>query len=99
MLSEVLDYAVTVDQLDIVNLVSFEMLVRFMQHQEAEVKKKMESRKEFDSGIYYLGRNRKTAGTLICPALVEFAAKRASEGYQILKEQRKAAEERKMAKK
>lgn len=99
MLSEIYDYAITIDQLDVVNLVSMELLVRFLQHVESEVKKRQEASKDVDNSVYFLGRTRKTGGALICPLLVSFAAERATEDYRILKEQRKAAEERKLAKK
>ena len=83
--------------MDVVNLVSMELLVRFLQYTESEVKKRQESQKAFNS-VYFLGRHRKTGGALVSPALTAFAAERASEDYKILKEQRKAAEEKKLSK-
>ena len=56
MLSEIYDYAITVDQMDVVNLVSMELLVRFLQYTESEVKKRQESQTDFDNSVYFLGR-------------------------------------------
>ena len=99
MLSEIYELAVTYDQLDTVNCASMEMLLRYMQNTEAEVKKAQESKKDFDSSVYYLGRSRRTGGALVSPELTKWGADRASADYAILKEQRKIMDERKLAKK
>jgi hypothetical protein len=99
MLAEILELAVCVDQLDVSNLSCFEILLRHTQMIEAEVKKSAESKKEYDVSEYYLGRTRRTGGALVCPDLVKWVAERAGADSNILKEQRKAAEERRLAKK
>jgi hypothetical protein len=76
-----------------------EALLRHKQSTEAEVKKSRESKQDFDSSVYYLGRSRRTGGALICPELTKWGAERASADYAILKEQRKITEERKLVKK
>ena len=99
VLSEIYEYMLTYDQLDVVNLASAECLLRHMQMTEAKVKKVQESKKEYDANEYYLGRSRRTGGALVCPALTKWVAEKASSDSAILKEQRKATEERKIPKK
>ena len=99
LLSELFELAMTYDQLDISNLAMTEAVSRHMQHVEFEVKKKVEAKKGVDSSEYYLGRSRKPGGNLLNPALQKHIAERASRDSAILKEQRKAAEERELLKK
>jgi hypothetical protein len=95
VLSEIYEYMVIYDQLDVVNLASAECLLRHMQMTEARVKKLQESKRDFDANEYYLGRTRRTGGALICPALTKWVAEQATADSAILKEQRRAEEERK----
>ena len=97
MLSEIFELAITYDQLDAANCASMEMLLRYLQNTEAEVKKAQESKKDFDSSVYYLGRSRRTGGALVSPELTKWGADRASADYAILKEQRKIMDERKLS--
>jgi hypothetical protein len=99
LLSEVLELMITYDQLDISNLACAETLSRHMQLIEFETKKKMDARKGGDSSEYYLGRSRRTGGNLLSPELQKHIADKASRDTSILKEQRKAAEERALTRK
>ena len=97
LLSEVLEMAGSVDQLDLSNLIFAEVVVRQMQFIEAELKRRSDSAKPLDGSEYYLARTRKTGGALQAPALTEYISKRAQAEGAVLKEQRKAAEERALA--
>ena len=94
LLSEILELATTFDQLDVSNLACMECLCRHAQYIEQRVKKKRESGKDFDSQDYYLGRTRRTGGAIISPELLKWVAESAARDSAILKEERKAAEER-----
>ncbi|CAE8641626.1 unnamed protein product, partial [Polarella glacialis] len=94
ILSDILEQALCVDQLDVSNCASFECLVRHLQLIESDVKKKVESKSPFAMNEYFLGRNRRTGGAIISPALIKWVADKAAQDSSILKEQRKAAEER-----
>ena len=94
MLSEIFELATTFDQLDVSNLACMECLCRHAQYLEQRVKKKRESGKDFDSQDYYLGRTRRTGGAIISPELLKWVAESAARDSAILKEERKAAEER-----
>ena len=63
------------------------------------MKKKVESKRAPDGAEYFLGRAKRTGGALISPELTKWVAERAQRDSQILKEQRKAAEERSLARK
>ena len=58
------------------------------------MKQKREASQSFDAQDYYLGRSRRTGGAIISPDLVKWVADKAARDSAILKEQRKAAEER-----
>ncbi len=75
-----------------------ESLVRELQYNEFEIKKKVEMKKPASNAEWFLGRPRRTGGALVWPALAEWVAGRAKESA-ILKEQRKAAEERSLVRK
>jgi len=98
MLSEVVELMGCLDQLDLSNLASAESAIRHLQYVEHEVKKKVESKRAPDNSEYFLGRIRRTGGCIIDPNLLKWVAERASRDSQILKEQRKAAEERALLK-
>ena len=69
--------------------------MRHCQYQEFEVRKRTEAKKATDtSSSYFLGRTRQTGGALVDPELQKWVAERASRDSAVLKEQRKAAEER-----
>ena len=94
---ETTELACTYDQVDISNLASMEALARHMQFIEHNVKKKKDTVKDFDSQDYYLGRQRRTGGAIISPELLKWVAESAARDSAILKEERKAAEERALA--
>ena len=98
LLSELLELFGCVDQLDMTNLAGLESLSRHFQFLEFEVKKKMDAKKpSHDNSEYYLGRPRRTGGALVSPELMKWVAEKASKDSAVLKEQRKAAEERALA--
>ena len=97
MLSEILELFGTIDQLDLSNLAGAESLTRYLQHIEYEAKKKVEARAGYDEAEDFLGRPRRATGGLICPELMEFVANKAAKRSAVMKEQRKAAEERALA--
>ena len=94
MLSEMLELFCCHDQVDVTNLMGMEALCRHMQFIENEVRRKTEARKPYDNAEFYLGRPKKTGGALVSPDLLKWVTERASREGAILKEQRKAAEER-----
>ena len=98
-LAEALELALCVDQVDASNLACCEVLARHIQFVEHEVKKKAESRRDADGSEYFLGRTKRTGGALISPALLQWVATRASQEAAVMKETRKAAEERSLARK
>ena len=66
---------------------------------EHEVKKKAEAKKQPDGSEYFVGRQKRTGGALVSPDLVKWVAEKASRESAILKESRKAAEERALVRK
>ena len=98
-LSEVLELLALVDQCDVGNLSAAESAVRHCQYIEYEIRKKAEAKRAIDSSSsYFLGRTRQTGGALVSPDLLKWVAEKASRDSAVLKEQRKAAEERALAK-
>ena len=97
MLSEILELCACIYQCDVSNLACMESVARNIQYIEFEVKKKVEAKRPFDSSEYYLGRSKKTGGALQSPVLARWVAERASRDSAIMKEQRKAAEERSLS--
>ena len=99
LLSEILELALNYDQLDVTNVAAIEQLVRYLQDTELEVKKKQEANSDFSTQQYVLGRHRRTGGAIFSPALHKFVAEQACAESALLREERKAAEARKVAKK
>jgi hypothetical protein len=93
-LSELLELMICSDQLDVSSFICAESLVRELQYHEFEFKKKVDMKKPASNAEWFLGRPRRTSGALVCPALAEWVAGRASEESAIWKEQCKAAVER-----
>ena len=96
-LSEALELFHCVDQLDMTNLTGAESLIRVLQFTEHEIQKKGEGKKVKDGSEWFLARPRRLGHALICPALSEWAAARASRESAVAKEIRKANEERVLA--
>ena len=94
MLSELLELFCCHDQLDPTNLMGMEALARHLQYTEHEVMRKADAKKPYDNQMYYLGREKRTGGALVSPELTKWVADQAQRDSAILKEQRKAAEER-----
>jgi hypothetical protein len=98
-LSEVLDLAVTYDQLDCSNLAFAESSARRIQQIEYDQKRKYEAKRGSSHSEYYLGRAVRSGNNLMSPELQKWVATKAAAEAQILKEQRKADEERGLARK
>ena len=97
LVSEVLEQLGSVDQCDICNLVGAETLCLRMQHVEYEIRKRVEAKTPYDSSTYWMGKPRRTGGAIQSPDLAKFIASKASQESAIMKEQRKAEEERTLA--
>eukprot|EP00971_Amphidinium_carterae_P190185 3774992-Amphidinium_carterae.1 len=52
-----------------------------------------------DGGEYFLGRSKRAGGAIVSPELLRYVAERASRDSAILKETRKASEEKALARK
>jgi hypothetical protein len=98
-LSEVLDLAITYDQLDCSNLAFAECAARRLQQIEHDQRRKTEAKKGHNHNEFYLGRSNRAGNNLMSPELQKFVASKASSEASILKEQRKAEEERALARK
>ena len=107
MLSEVMEYALCYDQIDVSNLASFERLIRRMQLIEEQHRQKLgetraaKGNKDMSSSIaeHFSGRPQMSGGAIISPALIKYAAEKATQQNEILKQQRKVAETRALLKK
>ena len=104
VLSELLEVAVTRDQLDVSNLMTFELIVRRMQVREETQRQKLDlKRQESDPGgqalttDFFGGRPKMAGGAIICPSLLTYVSKRVQEESELVKQQRKALEARKGA--
>lgn len=98
ILSEALELFACNDQLDITNFASAETLARHVQYVEPEVKKS-DAKRPTDNSENFMGRARRTGGAIICPDSLKWVSERAGNESASLKEQRKAAEERALARK
>jgi hypothetical protein len=94
--------AITRDQVDASNLICFEQLERRRQFVEETHRQRREAEQFNKNGKptsasaiaerAFSGTYSQVGGAVICPALVEFAAKRAHEESELLRQQRKALE-------
>jgi hypothetical protein len=98
-LLEMLELMICSDQLNGSNLACAESLMRELQYNDFEIKKKVEMKKPASHAEWFLGRPRRTGGALVCPALADWVAGRALKESAILKEHCKAADERALPKK
>ena len=96
-MSEVIELLGCVDQLVLGNLCGMEAIARHLQYHEHEVKNEQDSNISYDQAEYFLGRPRRTGGAIIHPELLKWVAEKAQKDSAIFKEQRKAAEERALA--
>ena len=106
LLAEVEELAVTVDMLDVSNLVCFERLVRHRQFVEEGFRQKLED-KRLENAVdglalcldHFAGRARMAGGAIVSPKLIDYVASRAHAEGELLKQQRKALEAKRGPKK
>ena len=103
---EVLELAVTRDQLNIGNLLCFERLERKRQMIEESYRQRAEEVKLLKAvttnpmavtAELFAGRVRMAGGAIVSPRLIEFVARKAADNSGILKQQRKVLEVRGLA--
>jgi hypothetical protein len=98
ILSHVLEKSMVVDQLNVVNLVSMEIIGRRLILLE-EAHSVDPGQPSFEGWEHWLGLGERRAGVLIPLELSRFVAKRVGDEAAVAKERRKAKEERKLGKK
>ncbi|CAE7245563.1 prfA [Symbiodinium sp. CCMP2592] len=91
LLSRVIDMAVKYDCLNIVNLASFEMIIRRKQLL-AEAHVGNPASPSYEAADYFMGRRYRPGGGIVVQSLTEHVAKRMHEDAQIQKEKRKLSE-------
>jgi hypothetical protein len=94
VISRTLDAAVSVDRLNVKNLLFAEILLRRKQLIEEAVAENPEA-PNFEGAEYYMGSEERPGGALVSPALKLFVAGKFSAEAAILKEKRKAREAKK----
>lgn len=95
VLSQCIELAATVDQVNLASLISFEFLVRRLQLiEEAHVL--APSAPSYEGSEHWMGSGRRRGGVLVSPALAKHVASRVREETEVAKERRKAREERRM---
>ena len=90
-LSRCLDLAIKYDGLNIVNLASFELLIRRKQL-IAEAHALNPSAPSYEGSDHYMGVKHRPGGGIVVPSLSEYVAKRLHEESQVMKEKRKLKE-------
>ena len=98
ILSHVVEKAITIDQLNVVNLVSLEIVVRRLILLE-EAHSVDPGAPSFEGWEHWLGLGERRAGVLIPPELSRHVARKVGDEAAVAKERRKAKEERRMSKK
>jgi hypothetical protein len=96
LLSQVIEAAATVDQLNVSSLVSFESLIRRLQFIE-EAHAISPTAPSYEAAEHWMGSNRRKGGILINPALMKHVAEKVKDETSVAKERRKAKEERRLA--
>ena len=91
VLSMVLDYAIKYDCLNVVNLASFQLVVRRKQLL-AEAHVGNPAAPSYEASDYFMGRRYRPGGGIVVPSLTEHVAKRMHEESQVMKEKRKLQE-------
>ena len=98
--SKVLQAMVTYDQLDTTNLASAEMVVRALQRIEEKHKFKLTSSDDAGEGALFMGSSGGTrVGSIIAPKLTEWVGAEMQKEALVVKERRKAREERALSRK
>ena len=98
ILSHILEKTICVDQLNVVNLVGMEIVVRRLILLE-EAHSVDPGQPSFEGWEHWLGLGERRAGILIPPELSRHVARKVGDEAAVAKERRKAKEERKLAKK
>ena len=95
VISQVIETACTVDQLNVPSLLSFEHLVRRLQLiEEAHVLSPTSP--SYEGSEHWLGTGRRRGGVLINPSLAKHVASRIRDETEVAKERRKACEEKRL---
>ena len=104
--AEMMEAAICRDQLQVSNLLCFEILERKRQMVEEAYRQRADEQKLLKAASssaavltseLFRGRSRMASGAIISPLLIEYVAKKAGENSEILKQQRKALEARGLA--
>ena len=98
ILSHILEKAVCIDQLNVVNLVSLEIVVRRLVLLE-EAHSIDPGQPSFEGWEHWLGLGERRAGILVPPELSRHVARKVGDESAVQKERRKAKEERRFTKK
>lgn len=91
VLSKVVDTAIRYDGLNIVNLASFEMIVRRKQLL-AEAHVANPGAPSYEAADYFMGQKYRPGGGIVVPALTQQVAQQMHEESQVMKEKRKLME-------
>ena len=94
----VLETACCYDQLDTANLASFELVCRQIQTTEERLKEKFTTGQDASVDLFLMSGSSSRASLCICPALSAWVATEAAKDTAVLKERRKAREERALLK-
>lgn len=92
-LARVLDYAVKFDGLNIMNLASFELIIRRRQL-IAEAHSHTPGAPSYEAAEHFLQTGYRPGGAIVVPSLQKYVAEKLHQDGQILKERRKLREER-----
>ena len=104
--AEMMETAICRDQLQVSNLLCFEILERKRQMVEEAYRQRADEQKLLKAASHsaavltselFRGRARMAGGAIISPLLIEYVAKKAGENSEILRQQRKALEARGLA--
>lgn len=101
-LSKIFQTALCYDQVDASNLASMELICRQLQLCEEKLKDRIlgtvgSGHQEHDESWYFTGLQN-TRGVMVCPALSKWVSEQVASENSVLKERRKAREERALAK-
>jgi hypothetical protein len=96
LLSQVIEQAATVDQLNVPSLICFESIIRRLQLIE-EAHATTPTQPSYEASEHWLGLGRRKGGVLISPMLSKHVAEKVRDETSVLKERRKAREETRLA--
>ena len=92
-LARILDYAIKFDGLNVVNLASFELLVRRRQL-IAEAHAHSPAAPSYEAADHFLQTGFRPGGAIVVPSLAKYVSEKLHQEGQIMKERRKLREER-----